>query len=253
MNAATAEALSALNRHFYAVHAEEFSATRQAPWPGWERVLAVLHPQADGGALRVLDVGCGNGRFARFLAARLEGAPLVVEGVDASAPLLEHARRGAPPGCRFHRADAAADPAALPAGPFEAVVLWGVLHGVPGRARREALLRACATRVAPGGLLAFTLWRLEADARRRSRFLDWNAYSSRAPMPIDCSQLEPGDRLLPWGPGDEVLRYCHAFDEREIEDALAALGALGLAPEARFRADGRGGEQNEYLLLRRAG
>jgi len=253
VNDATAEALAAINRDFYAAHAASFSATRQSPWAGWERLLEPLRRRAAGdAALRVLDVGCGNGRFARFLAERLADRPHCVHGVDASEPLLREARRKAPPGAGFLCADAVECPEALPPGPFEAVVLFGVLHGVPGRAQRTALLRACAARLAPGGLLALSLWRLERDARLLGRVVDWNVYSSRAPMPIDCSQLESGDLLLPWGAGDEVLRYCHAFDESEIAQLQSALEPLELRPEARFRADGRSGEQNDYVLLGRS-
>ena len=248
MNAATAAALADLNRHFYTRHAREFSATRRAPWPGWERVLEPLgEPVRRTGVLRLLDVGCGNGRFARFLAQRLGTRALRYDGVDVSAPLLAEARRLGPAGARWHCADALGRDPALPRGPFDAVVLFGVLHGIPGRERRLALLRDLAARLAAGGRLAFTLWRPERDARQRRRFLDWNLYSARAPMPIDCSELESGDRLLPWGPGREVLRYCHVFDEDEIE-ALPA--ELGLELEARFCADGRSGAQNDYLVLR---
>jgi SAM-dependent methyltransferase len=243
MNAATARALAKINADFYRDHAAEFDATRNAPWPGWDRLLLALRSAPAAGALRVLDVGCGNGRFARYLARMLAPRAIAICGVDASEPLLDAARRRGPPGAEWRRCDAVEAPEDLPAGPFDLVALFAVVHGVPSRERRRALLAACAARVAPGGRLALTTWRRGA----RERAADWNTYSSRAGMPIDCSQLEPGDHLIPWGESDDVVRYFHAFDESELATWSAELP---LALEERYRADGRTGDQNEYLVFR---
>jgi SAM-dependent methyltransferase len=248
MNEATVHALAEINRSFYRAHADAFRAARTVPWKGWEQLGPLLRARGRKAPLRVLDVGCGHGRFARFLAEQLPGESFEWTGVDASAPLLAEARKLGLAGATTREIDVVLHPDALPEGRFDWVVLFGVLHGVPGASRRKALLEACARRLAPGGRLVFTTWRLLEDGRARGRILDWNAYSSRAPMPIDCSQLEPGDLLLPWGDGDEVVRYVHAFDESEI---ARSLDGLGLAPERRFRADGRTGDQNDYFVLRR--
>jgi len=278
MRPETARALAAINRAFYADHASDFSETRARPWAGWERLLPRLRALAEGsgrlrvlaersgslrvlaegsgrlrvlaersGSLRVLDVGCGNGRFARFLADALPGTPLGVRGVDESGPLLARARRDAPAGAAFERLDVGAHPDALPAGPFDLVALFGVIHGIPGRGRREALLRACADRVARGGLLVFTTWRVAHDPRLAARRVDWARYNARAATPVDARDLEPGDALLPWGEGDAVVRYFHEFSETELR---AIAHALPLASEERFRADGPHGDGNEYLVFR---
>ena len=123
------------------------------------------------------------------------------------------------------------------------MALFAVIHGVPSRERRRALLEACAARVAPDGRLVLTTWR----RGERERTVDWNSYSSRARMPIDCSQLEPGDHLIPWGDGDDVVRYFHSFDESELATWTAGLP---LVLDQRYRADGRTGDQNEYFVFR---
>jgi tRNA (uracil-5-)-methyltransferase TRM9 len=243
MNDATVRAIAAINIDFYRDHAAEFSAKRTAPWPGWEPLVAVLRAVPGADPLRVLDVGCGHGRFARYLAQALAPRALEISGVDASEPLLAQARRTGLPGARWQIGDVVADPDALPAGPFDLVSVIAVIHGVPGRERRRALLEACAARVGPGGRLFLTTW-LRGEGERA---VDWNTYGSRARMPIDCSQLEPGDRLIPWGPGDDLVRYFHFFDESELSTWTAELP---LALEQRYRADGRTGDQNEYFVFR---
>jgi SAM-dependent methyltransferase len=244
VNETTIRALAAINTDFYRDRATEFSSKRTSPWPGWAGLRPALRDVPGTRAVRVLDVGCGHGRFARWAAEALAPRALDVTGVDASVPLLELARRTGPPGARWQVADVIAAPDALPSGPFDLVALLAVIHGVPGRERRRALLDECAARVAaPGGRLVLTTW-LRGETERA---IDWNSYSSRADMPIDCAQLEPGDRLIPWGPGDRVVRYFHFFDESELASWTAGLP---LALESRYRADGHTGDQNEYFVFR---
>ncbi|MDH3211000.1 MAG: class I SAM-dependent methyltransferase [Myxococcales bacterium] len=248
LDAKTVRLLNAINRSFYREQAAEFSATRESPWPGWTPLLELVGEHVREAPLDVLDVGCGNGRFAAFLAER--GAAFTCFGIDASAPLLEHARaRGLPPGTATWRlGDFLEGPleAHLPAQRFDLVVLFGVLHHVPGRQRRLALLRALGRRLRPGGLLALTAWQFEAFRRFRDRLLSWEAYNRSATEPIDPAQLERGDHLLPWRRG-RGLRFCHFADDAEME---GLLGEAALEAVERYRADGRSGDLNRYFVVR---
>ena len=76
MDPLTRQQLLTVNRIFYEVHAAAFDRSRgDRPWPGWLRLIPYLRTLAAGpdtGASRpaigpVLDVGCGNARFACFL------------------------------------------------------------------------------------------------------------------------------------------------------------------------------------------
>ena len=62
----TVRALRAINERFYRTNAELFASKRTRPWPGMEQLIETL-PTAP---RRVLDVGCGHGRFAAHLATR---------------------------------------------------------------------------------------------------------------------------------------------------------------------------------------
>jgi len=248
--------LNALNQHFYASIADAWSDSRKHPWPGFQRICARLLQRAPernpAPPLRVLDVGCGDGRFAQFLH---EHSPVTAQahylGCDASTALLTHAReRELPPHFAFEQLDFLHDPrvTALPEGPFDLVCLLGVLHHVPGELTRQRLLRDLAERIGPEGLLAITFWRLTDDPRFSTRCISFETYNARASEPIALSQLEPGDTLLRWGTRDDPCRYCHFPDPAETQRLIAATG---LRLVEHFRADGRADRLNEYALLSR--
>lgn len=250
MDRATADALRALNRRFYEERAEEFSASRNAPWPGWLRLLPRLRALcAVGRTLSLLDAGCGNGRFAHFLGDQMPGHGIVYSGVDASAALLELAKRRPLPGlsARWRLCDFTQSGDALPRGPFDCATLFGVLHEVPGRQRRQALITRLAERLREGGLLILARWRVAEFPRLRERFLPWSAFHEHCEQPLDPRQLEAGDHLLPWGEG-RFARYVHAIEPEELSEATRALP---LAPVEEFLEDGRERRLNDYRIFRR--
>ncbi len=189
----------------------------------------------------ILDAGCGHGRFAQLLRER--GCAASYWGVDASAEMLAIARERTDliPGAAFSRADVIEDAAALPAGPFDLIAMFGVIHHVPGEAARVALLRALAARLAAGGTLAVAFWRAPVD-EDTSRHVPWQTAG------IDPRDLEPGDRLQRFDTDASVYRFSHFADEPE----LARLAdAPGVPLALRFDADGSDGLGNAYLLWRR--
>jgi SAM-dependent methyltransferase len=97
---------------------------------------------------RVLEVGCGMGRYTLLLAER----GIRVEGIDLSQPLLD--RLAAFNAGRFdiplHAGDVLAPPVEL--GTFDAVIGFFTLHHIHDLA---ATYRAMAALVEPGGPVAF--------------------------------------------------------------------------------------------------
>lgn len=253
MDERTRARLEAINRDFYDAVALEFSATRDHAWPGWEDVLSELSE----GTLRVLDVGCGNGRFATFLGDRWKGR-LVYLGVDSNEVLLTHAREQPRTSEQIdfeqHELLSAGFRTDPPQGPFDLIVLFGVLHHIPSFAARSALLALLGARLADRGVLAVTLWRFAEDERLRKRLLPWEEYNARARRPVDADQLEPGDSLVRWGTETSTPRYCHFANETEAQHLIERTEETdaNLRLVRRFRADGRSGDLNDYLLFRRA-
>lgn len=116
---------------------------------------------------RVLDAGCGTGRFLRWLAE--SGSVERACGIDPSADALELARRRLP--------GAELPPATLAGIPFESrafdlVAVNDVLQHVP-EAEMGRSVGELARVLAPGGLL---LVRTNGARRARREAHDWRAY-----------------------------------------------------------------------------
>lgn len=247
MNRATQLALNRLNQRFYAQIAEQWPHKRKHPWSGFQRVHE--HLAAHSGENSVLDLGCGDGRFAQFLADRRADCRYL--GLDNSPALLDvAARRTLPESFSFKPADFVETPPRelLHDRQFQLIVLFGVLHHIPGSEQRRTLLRELVQHLAPSAHLVFTVWRLDEDPRFASRVVAFETYNQSAEARLDLEQLEPGDTLLRWDEQSETPRYCHFPDAAELSQLIAATG---LSECERYRADGHLNRMNEYVVLRR--
>jgi tRNA (uracil-5-)-methyltransferase TRM9 len=242
MDPKTCKLLADLNRAFYSAFAGEFARTRRSWPPGFDLILPYVPPGAN-----VLDLGCGNGRFLAFLAAReWHGRYL---GVDNDPHLLSLAREVAHH-CSgiesaFLQVDLTDDLAwrtSLAGSPPVRIICLAVLHHIPGRGNRARLLAGCAALLPPSGLLILSTWQFLGAQRLRDRILPW------ATVGLRPEDVEAGDYLLAWGEGAAGHRYCAAIDEAEL-GALAA--EAGLARVDTFRADGKEGNLNLYGVFAR--
>ncbi len=128
--------------------------------------------RAAGGA-RVLDVGCGVGRWSRLLASR--GAH--VTGVDLSPTMIEEAGRrarkdGVAQRCRFLVQDCAELDVD---GPFDLILCVTVLQHILDAGALRAALRRFAQRLAPAGRLVA----LEAAPARTAGRCDSAVFRAR--------------------------------------------------------------------------
>ena len=267
MERAFAQRLIELNNRFYRLNAPSFSRTRQAPWPGWERALEVAgehlgHGQGDPDRpFRVFDLACGNLRFEAFLAEQA-GRPLELYGVDSCDELAfdESGHADSVTGFMYRKLDVlealmdkshsgAALLADVPAADLS--VCFGFMHHVPDVELRENVLRMLLARTRAGGIAAVSFWAFAEDPHLARKAVGATARAAEEP-PFEGflpRSLEPGDYLLDWQ-GAAPYRYCHSFGEDEVSRLAEAVS--GDADEVgRFSADGRAGNLNRYLILRR--
>jgi alkylated DNA repair protein alkB family protein 8 len=242
MTPETQQRLLDLNRAFYATVAVPFDGTRMSLPDGMTHSLHWL-PSAN--PLTVLDVGCGNGRFAwalETLARRIE-----YTGLDADETLLTlahaHAERFRHVQTRFLQTNIAGPGWAtrpdLATG-FDAVVCLATLHHFPGYELRRSILRDLANLLATNGRLIVAAWQFLLSPRLRARQMDW------AEVGLRTDDVEPGDALLPWKQGVFAIRYVHQIDAEEMRSLAQDVG---LTIVASFRADGEDGDLNLYWLL----
>ncbi len=231
--------LLALNRAFYARFAAAFSATRFAAQPGYTRIIRYFPPTC-----HVLDLGCGNARFAHFLDTHVERATYL--GVDVSPGLLYIARERATHLARVRARFLLLDlgergwAGVLDAARFHVVLALAVLHHIPGADHREAFVREAASLLRPGGYLILANWRFLHSERMRRKIVPWEQVG------LTDKDVEPGDYLLDWKKEGYGYRYVHQVTEEEVE-RLAAAAHLAVVEQ--FHADGKEGDLSLYSVL----
>lgn len=232
MKRSVADRLLALNHAFYAHLADPFARTRSRPQPGFARLATYLPDPCP----RLLDVGCGEGRFGRFLLGAGRIGHYV--GVDFSEDLLQHARLETTG--EYHVRDLGRPGSLEGLGAFPAVACLAVLQHIPGRQQRVRLLHELGGHLEAGGRLLLSTWQFLDSERQRRKIAPWAAAD------IPAEEVEAGDYLLTWRSGGFGLRYVAFID---LEEITALAEAAGLELLDHFRADGKEGNLNLYTVF----
>jgi SAM-dependent methyltransferase len=194
---------------------------RRYPGPNPSTLARCLQAIAEAGP-RVIDFGCGGGRYSRPL---LERSAARIIGYDLSAVALARLRQR----CAEHVAsgrllpvggslDTLAAVAAGQGGVDVVLMLFGVLAHIPGRTARRETLAALRAMLRPGGRLIVSV----PNARRRFRR---EQAADRA-----AGGLEPGDiTYVRRCDAEEIRLYYHLYGRAELEAELAACGFRPLA------------------------
>jgi tRNA (uracil-5-)-methyltransferase TRM9 len=213
MNPTTLSRLLEINRQFYQTFALPFSDTRQRLQPGVIHILDLISPTDD-----LLDLGCGNGELAHELAR--SGHPGTYTGVDYSSSLLEQATTGKPPHFRFVQADLTSKDwdVALAGCSYDVVLMFAVLHHIPGHESRSQILRKINALLPPNGRFIHSEWQFLKNPRLAARVQPWETVG------LTEKDVEPGDYLLDWRAGGSGLRYVHHFSKDELATLAASTG-----------------------------
>jgi len=204
--------LNKLNRDFYLKTQEYFNTSRQFYWHGWKKLL----PYLQGRTLKVLDLGCGNGRFAKWLS---QYRKIEYTGLDQNQYLLNQI----PFGQKINQD--ITKPWDLKE-KFDLIVLMAVLHHIPGKTNRFNLLKKAKQLLNDNGLLIFTCWNFD-------------------PKKI-VTNLGRNDFLLSWKKNISALRYVHKFSDTEISWLIKNLKLKLLAD---FVSADSPSHSNRYLIL----
>jgi ubiquinone/menaquinone biosynthesis C-methylase UbiE len=221
--------LLAKNIEDYEILAKDFSRTRQKVWKEMDFLFEDYLVPGE----RVLDLGCGNGRwFPLFQEKKVDYI-----GIDNSEELIEIAKDKYPQG-RFQKADALSLP--FSNNSFDKVYSIAVLHHIPSREFRLQFLKEVKRVLKPEGTLVLTVWRFH----QKEELLLLFKYTIL--KILGKSKLDFKDIFEPWG--KRIDRYYHCFSKKEL---------LNLVKEADFKIikvslvkNERGNRQNIYLLAK---
>lgn len=126
-------------------------------------------------------------------------------------------------------------------------VSFGFMHHVPTQALRAAVLDALVSQVRPGGLVAVSFWRFMEHEALAAKAHETTAAGLKY-LGLNPESVDEGDHLLGWKETEGPYRYCHSFTSEEIDCLVFAVAGKAKLV-ARYKADGRSEDLNEYVVL----
>jgi tRNA (cmo5U34)-methyltransferase len=239
------ERLRQLNQEFYQSFSVSFSSTRERIQSGVRRLLTEMPMRGN-----LLDIGCGNGNLA--VEWQKSGRKGFFLGLDFSNELVQIAQEKVislpldnDQKILFLSMDInnASWVHQLPGLTWQTVVLFSVLHHIPGEKKREQLLRTIHRIMPKDGVLFLSVWQVRNSQRLLKRIQPW--------LMADLNEdvVEPGDVLMDWraecqnADGRTGLRYVHIFSEEEL---ASCADKTGFKVVKNFMSDGNEGNLALY-------
>lgn len=231
-----------INKEFYESVALEFDVTRQYAWEGWEYVIEEVNEEFGDKSIRILDLGCGNGRFYKFIKNEYRGTCEYI-GVDNNEKLLELAYKelGEKDNVRFLLGDVIktglGKKETYQNSKYDLIVAFGIAHHIPDKYLRLNWVLEQAKLLEAGGLLAIAFWNYNKDKRFKPIVMEEKT----------VKDLEDGDYFITWN--NKQIRYMHIYDEQEHENINKALEKNNIKLVKSFEADGKH-KLNKYCVFK---
>lgn len=224
-----------LNNQFYQSVSKDFSKSRQKPWVGWGRAVNKIEEYFDfkknnsKKTLRILDVGCGNGRFFSYINDKL--SYISYTGLDINNDLLEDAKNNCASNKRasakYLKKDVIKDIDKIK-GSYDVVVGFGITHHIPDKDFRIKWFDS---------IINLTNKKPNKEKFEKSvvvlSFWDFGE--------------KPGDYLLSWDNKIDTPRYCHKYSDSEIKGIEKQFKDRDFQLLDKYTADSK----NLYLIFGR--
>lgn len=175
--------------------ADKYSRVREKEWKEFNFLFDKYLSQND----RILDLGCGNGRF--YPAFKNKNVDYL--GIDVSSKLIEIAKNNYPEG-KFEVSSIDS----ILSDSFDKVYSIAVLHHIPSHELRLDFLKEIRRVLKDDGCIVLTVWNLKDKIKKRN-FLDW-------------FKLDKGDVFLPWYGSRDT--YFHCFNLEELIQLIKEVG-----------------------------
>lgn len=206
-----------LNNNFYQSVSKEFSKSRQKPWVGWDRLVDIIGNHHKG-KYKILDLGCGNGRFYDFVKGKILNCDYL--GCDINNDLIigakeKHSNRKGS-NAKFEITDIFEDIKCIK-GKYNLVVGFGITHHIPNSDYRKQWFLDISKLLATKSILTLTFWKFNKNS---------------------------GDYLIGWSNKD-VARYCHQYSKKELYDLIQLYKKHQIKLIDKYESDNK----NTYLVF----
>lgn len=247
MKESTVRKLNDINNDFYKRVEADFDASRKYPWKGWSKILGYIKPTLNK-KLRVLDIGCGNGRFAKYLIENL-GDEIIYTGIDNNKSLLNITKKELESyeiEYKLHNIDIVSEiinDKLVIDNKYDLVVAFGILHHIPSYNLRKTFIKQLIERSIDKGIIVITNWQFTFQDKCKERIVEPTT------LGINEYELELNDYLLKWKRGKEAIRYCHYVSEEEIDEILSKTDNTTLIDK--YYSDGKTENLNLYSIIQK--
>jgi SAM-dependent methyltransferase len=213
-----------INKDFYSKHNESFDKSRSFGfWEGFEDLLEVIPEN-----LKILDLGCGNARFLKFL---LEKNFTIKEylGIDNSVEFTEKNSENYK-NFNFKNLDVITDLNMIQEN-FSLITAFGITHHIPNKEFRKEWFSKIEDMAIRGGFIILSFWNFDRN-------------KSDINFQPKTYKMENGDYFLGWKDNFSSHRFCHYFSTLEINEIILCFKNSTLIKQ--FDKD-----QNTYLILQK--
>ena len=248
MDSRTIQSIIDLNNRFYSLNAQSFSETRSSAWGGWNTLASIMDKRFSAREMiRILDIACGNMRFERFVDESCACAYSNALALDMCEELACEMDRVTFKALdiieTLAREESLVD--GLEPTEFDLTVCFGFMHHIPTFDLRKRLIKEMCGSTIRGGLICISFWQFMNDPA----FADKVRKTHGMAQEVLSLDLDENDYLLGWQGSYERARYCHHFDDEEIDALMVSVPECRLVE--RYQADGRTGAMNCYIVLER--